>query len=313
MQTQTEIRQLVEAAGLRLRRRLGQSFLIDRNLMVKLLELAELAGEETVLEVGPATGSLTEELLERAGRVVAVEIDRGLFEILQSRLGGRERLTLMRCDVLAGKRAISPAVLGALGPRAHMVANLPYNVATPLTAECLISSWRAERAASDSQSSGTIFERLTFTVQQELADRLTAAPGSHRYGPVSVIVALLGRPTFGPAVPASAFWPRPKVSGRILRIDLRVENAGRLDAQLLRTLLAQAFGHRRKMIGHLLRRSDTARGGATAAAMEEAKIDRRLRPEDITPEQYLTWSNAIAQASQGRGESAGRCGSDTPR
>jgi 16S rRNA (adenine1518-N6/adenine1519-N6)-dimethyltransferase len=305
MQTLNEIRALLEAAGLRPQKMFGQSFLIDRNLMRKLLELADLPGGQTVLEVGAATGSLTEELLESPCRVVAVEIDRGLFEILERRLGGRQNVTLIRGDVLAGKHAISPQVLGALGAEAHLVANLPYNVATPLVADCLIQSWRASAAGGAArrdlqrapEGGGALFERLTFTVQQEVADRLNAAPGCGSYGPVSVIVSLLGVVTFGSAVPASAFWPRPKVASRIVRIDFHAGNAARLaDVDALRQVVALAFMHRRKQIGAMLRRNDTPLdANDLAAGMEAARIGRTVRPQDITPEQYLVWSNAAAR------------------
>jgi len=291
MQTQSEIRELLEAAGLRPQRMFGQNFLIDRNLMNKLLETAELAGGETVLEVGPATGSLTEELAGRAGRVVAVEIDRGLFGVLQARVGLSEKVKLICGDVLAGKHAISPEVLGELGTQAHLVSNLPYYVATPLVAECLMLSWRTLAG----KAGGTLFDRMTFTVQQELAERLAARPGGARYGPVSVIVSLLGRLTFGWPVPASAFWPRPKVASRIVRIDFDAAAAARLaGASVLQQVLAVAFVHRRKQIGSVLRRSDTPfESSALAAGMAEARIARTVRPQDVTPQQYLVWSNAM--------------------
>jgi len=291
MQTMREIRELLTMTGLRPRRALGQNFLIDRNLMNKLLELAALGGGETVLEVGAATGSLTEELLERAARVVAVELDRGLLEIISARLGGREKLTLIGGDVLAGKHEISPQVLAALGNRACMVANLPYNVATPLVAECLLASWRAARGRG-----GAIFDRLTFTVQEEVARRLAAPPGGRDYGSVSVLVSLLGVLGLASAVPASAFWPRPKVASRMVRIDFDEAAAGRLaDADALQDLLAAAFAHRRKQIGFILRQSDVPLpADALAAGMAAAGIDRTRRPQEISPQQYLVWSNILA-------------------
>lgn len=142
MQSLSEIRELLEQSGLSPRKQFGQNFLIDHNLMGKLLELADVLPDVPVLEVGPGTGSLTEELLRLASKVVAVEIDRGLGELLQTRLN-EPNFRLIRGDVLADKRHISPEVLSELGPVAQMVSNLPYSIATPLVAQCLLDSWTA--------------------------------------------------------------------------------------------------------------------------------------------------------------------------
>jgi len=328
---------MLAGAGLAPHRQLGQCFLIDQNLLRKIIELAEMDAGQTVLEVGPGTGTLTGELLRRAGRVVAVEIDHGLADLLRGRLGDRPNFTLLETDVLAGKHAISPAVLtelsatGQVGPagepsadatpRVCLVSNLPYNVATPLLMECLLSSWRAQRrtnamgpqaaAAQTSQPAGAseasprgqgeypdvLFERLTFTVQREVADRLCAPPGGKDYGPVSVLAALLGRLVAGAALPPTAFWPVPKVASRMARIDLDPAAADRLaDADTLVALLGAAFGQRRKQIGSLLRRKDLPWDAqAVAAALDQAGIDRSLRAEVVMPEQFLAAANLLAR------------------
>jgi 16S rRNA (adenine1518-N6/adenine1519-N6)-dimethyltransferase len=297
MQKASEIRQLLSSAGIRPRRRMGQCFLIDKNLMGKLLETAELAGRETVLEVGPGTGSLTEELLARAGRVVAVELDRRLAELLRSRLATAENLTLLCRDVLAGKHALSGEVLSSLGRRALLVSNLPYSIATPLLAEMLRSSWRACRGAE----ADCVFESMTFTVQKEVADRLAAKAGSSDYGPVSVLVGLLGRVHPGRVVPSSAFWPRPKVDGQIMRIDFDASSAARLaDVDALADVLSACFTHRRKQISSVarqrLRRPDPA---ALRRAIERVGVDPVLRAGQVRPEQYCELANALAAHGQG--------------
>ena len=298
MQTLREIRRLLSEAGLKPRKRLGQSFLVDGNLLGIVVDLAELTGKETVLEPGPGTGMLTEELLAHAKRVVGVEIDRGLCELLRRRLGERENFTLICGDVLAGKHAISPAVLAAVGPGTHLVSNLPYSIATPLIAECLLVSWRATRPEG---AAGSSFARLTFTVQREVADRLSASPGSGSYGPVSVVVALLGNVQPGRVLPASAFWPRPQVSSRIMRIDFDGSRAGQLaDVETLMAVLSLLFGQRRKQVGSLIRRpprhftEDALRG-----AMAAAGVDLTCRAEQLPPEKFLALANALASVGRG--------------
>ncbi len=316
MQTKTQIRELLDSAGLRPNKLFGQCFLVDLNLMGKLLELAELTGRETVLEIGPGTGSLTEELLERSGRVVAVEIDSSLAALLRQRLAGRGKLTLIEGDALAGKHELSPAVLGAIGERASLVSNLPYHAATPILAECLLSSWCSgvQRPASSVQrppepcplkraglaarsgSLPVLFESMTFTVQREVADRFAAPVGSDAYGPLSILTALLGRVRRGPVVPATAFWPPPKVASRILRIDFDPAAAARVkDAAVLMAVVNLAFGQRRKQLRAMSRRKGLPFApAALEQAMATARIDPRDRAEQISPEQYLSLATAVS-------------------
>ena len=161
-QTLSEIRDLLASAGLRPHKKLGQNFLIDGNLMTKIVDAAGLEPDDTVLEIGAGTGSLTEMLLERAGHVVAVELDRGLAELLADRLAGRDNLTLLHEDVLQTKSRIAPVVLDALrhaagGRPALLVANLPYHIASPLLINLLLCD--------------VPFVHFCFSVQREVADR----------------------------------------------------------------------------------------------------------------------------------------------
>ncbi|HDY66089.1 MAG TPA: ribosomal RNA small subunit methyltransferase A [Phycisphaerae bacterium] len=298
MQTLKEIQALLDQAGARPQKRLAQSFLIDLNLMGKLLEIAELRGNETILEVGAGTGSLTEELLRAtpAGRVIAVEIDRGLAGLLRNRfaeqLSIRSNLTLIEGDVLGGKNRISPVVLTAAGPRANLVANLPYSIATPMVAECMLESWRSLRGE------GVRFDRLTFTVQHEVAERFAAAPGrraGRAYGQVSVILGLLGRVKLGPVIPPTAFWPQPKVSSRIVRVDFDAHTAGQLhDAVILRAVLNMVFTQRRKHISSTARARGAVFGPRVfSEALEKAGVNPTARAGELPPEAYRDLANVL--------------------
>ena len=294
MQTLSEIREILSADGLRPRRRLGQNFLVDANLMGKLLELADVRGTDTVLEVGPATGSLTEELVTRADKVVAVEADVGLTGVLRRRLGGVEKIIILNRDVLAGKHKIAPEVLGALSEagQVQLVANLPYNIAVPLIMNCLVLSWKAICGAI----SPICFTRLTFTVQREVAERLLADPGSKAYGPASVLVALLTRATAGRVIPPEAFWPRPKVHSQMLRLDFDAEAAERLiDIEVLSSVLSATFGHRRKKITSAAKRTDLPFSSRDFLwSLDKAGINPSVRPEQVGPSEFLTVANALS-------------------
>jgi 16S rRNA (adenine1518-N6/adenine1519-N6)-dimethyltransferase len=295
MQTLSTLRALLQQAGLRPQRQFGQNFLIDRNLMDRLIELAEPLAGRSVLEIGPATGSLSEELLDRGARVTAVEIDRGLAGVLAGRFAGREGLEIRRGDILAGKHELSAEMTAGLPDGALLVSNLPYNVAAPVVAECLAASWRV--AAGRRRQGDVRFQRLCFTVQEELARRMDAAPASEAYGPLSVLVSLLGRVTWGPMVPAGAFWPRPKVCSRILRIDFEGASAERIaDLDALQGLLRTLFNHRRKKISARSRFKhgpyDADRFLAAAAA---AQIDPDARAEELSPGQFLAMAENLGR------------------
>jgi len=298
MQTLTEIRRMLEQAGLRPQKAFGQCFLIDRNMLGKLLELAGLSQDApaglTVLEVGPGTGTLTEELLGRGVGVVAAEIDRGLCRLLRDRLAGRAGFTLIEGDVLAGKHEIAPDVLAELPERTRLVSNLPYSIATPLLGECLAESWRHERQPGANRR---CFERMTFTVQREVADRLAAAPGSEVYGPISVMAAALGRITSGPIVSPGAFWPKPNVASRMCRIDFDRTRAAELaDVATLGQLLQQAFGQRRKQMKSLARRKGLPWApGAVEAALAAAGVDPSDRPQRVGPPAYVAIANFLTR------------------
>jgi 16S rRNA (adenine1518-N6/adenine1519-N6)-dimethyltransferase len=302
MQTLSEIRALLGKAGLSPQRRFGQCFLHDRHYMDALLDLAEVPAGATVLEVGPGTGSLTEELLERARDVVAVEIDRGLSAVLRRRFGRRDDFVLVEGDVLAGKHELSPAVAEQLSPAAHMVSNLPYNIATPLISQCLIDTWR-RRIAGEQAYAG--FDRLTFTVQHEVAQRLIAPPGSGAYGIVSVLVPLLGDAYPGAVLPPTAFWPRPKVDSQMLRIDFNGHKAGRVpDVDLLLTVTQLAMGQRRKKLRSAARRRGSPILPAVLEqAMERAGVDPDARSGEIPPEKYAELAQAVSKVRREAGDS----------
>ncbi len=238
-QTKTEIQAILAGAGIAPLRRYGQHFLIDGNLMGRLVTAAAIRPDDVVLEVGPGTGALTERLLETAGQVVAVEIDRGLHAICRERFADSRQLTLIHTDVLASKGEVAPEVLAALdehhcrlGGRVMLVANLPYQIATPLLIDLLTGNMPVSP--------------LCFTVQAEVADRIAAAPGGAEYGPVSVIVQALGKVQRIARVPPQAFWPVPKVDSAMLRVDGRPDAIGGAPRRRLLALVHGSFQHRRK-------------------------------------------------------------------
>jgi 16S rRNA (adenine1518-N6/adenine1519-N6)-dimethyltransferase len=271
VQTKREIQTLLAAAGRRPNKRYGQHFLIDGNLMRKLVDEAQISPGDTVLEVGGGTGGLTDLLAQVARHVVVVEVDGALASVLADRFAGCEQVTLLECDALTGKHTIAPAVLEALkrhappaGGEYLLVANLPYSIASPLIVNLLVAEPRVER--------------LCFTVQKEVAQRLMARAGSKDFGPLSIAAQTVCAVRRVAWLPASAFWPAPQVESAMLRLD-RQEHPFEQGEALRRffDLVHAGFAHRRKTLRFNLQRHLTDKALAQAAEI----VDLAQRAEAV--------------------------------
>jgi 16S rRNA (adenine1518-N6/adenine1519-N6)-dimethyltransferase len=277
-QTKREIQSLLESAGSHPRHRFGQNFMIDQNLVRLVAEAGRVERGDLVVEVGPGTGTLTEELLERSDDVVVVEIDRDLARLLRGRFGDRPNFRLIEGDALAGKHELNPELRAVLqtaatrGRPVKLVANLPYNIASPLVIGLL-----TERV-----------ELLAFTVQKEVADRLRGAAGSDAYGPLTVMVQLLARVEVLRNLPPQAFWPPPKIDSSLVRLtrEDRLGEKVRPFGQFVHAL----FSFRRKT----LRRALTQAGHDADAVLAATGFDGQLRPETFTPQQLLQMFQAAS-------------------
>lgn len=288
--TQTEIRAMLADAGLRPDKRYGQHFLVDGNLMRMLVAEAELTATDTVLEVGPGVGNLTRLLVAEAGHVVAAEVDAKMAEIAREQTAGAANLDLVVIDILAGKHVVEPRVMDLvrqwqtkLGGLVKLVANLPYAAATPLVAELV---------QLDSPP-----ERLVFTVQEEVAERFMAAPGTREYGPVGVLVQGVAEVEILRRLGTRVFWPPPKVGSAMVRIRPSVARRGRItDVRGFRRTIEGLFMHRRKRAARSLSLADPA--GASpqewAARLAAVGLDPEARGETYTVEGIIALANAIA-------------------
>jgi 16S rRNA (adenine1518-N6/adenine1519-N6)-dimethyltransferase len=285
-QTQGEIRAILAAAGISPLKRFGQNFLVDANLMRKLVQAAEIGPADVVLEVGPGTGSLTERLLELAGHVMCVEIDRGLQTICRERFDARPNFTLIAGDALGGRSRVIPELLDGLrrqqsrlGGRILLVSNLPYQIATPLVVELIMG----ELSVSP----------LCFTVQAEVGDRMAAGPGGKEYGPVSIFAQALGKVRRIARVPPESFWPAPTVHSVMLKWERDPNRAMGTEARAgLSRVVHHCFQHRRKTLRSCLR---TLVGSAALETLEgRASCDLDDRPERLTPDQWIQLSQQVA-------------------
>ncbi|HEX4796499.1 MAG TPA: 16S rRNA (adenine(1518)-N(6)/adenine(1519)-N(6))-dimethyltransferase RsmA [Humisphaera sp.] len=276
-QTKHQIEALLAEAGSQPRQRFGQNFMIDQNLVRLVAEAGELGPQDLVIEVGPGTGTLTEELLARAGQVLAVEIDRDLAALLRSRFADRPNFKLIEGDALAGKHQLNAELLDELrvarqaGRSSKLVANLPYNIASPLVIELLIAG----------------VDLLAFTVQREVAQRLRASPGTEEYGGLTVMAQLLSRVEVLRSMPPQAFWPAPKIESALVRMK-RDDRLGQRAARF-GSFVQSIFSYRRKT----LRKALSMAGLDAERILATAGVDPQSRPEVFSPQEVLTMFQAI--------------------
>lgn len=281
MQTLTEIKELLAARGLSPRKSLGQNFLIDHNLIRKLVDASGVGARDLVVEVGPGTGTLTEELLARGCEVIACELDRGLAALLRERL---PTLTLIEDDCLKSKKRLSPDVAAALVGRPFtLVANLPYNAGSPLILALLI----------DHPECGSMF----VTIQREVADRLLARPGTDDYGTLGVVAQAMAEVSRIAVLPPECFWPRPDVTSAMVSL-VRRERPLTDDPRRLADFCTQVFSKRRKQLGGVLRAiglpADALRPeGRSHKAHVLHGVTRESRAEDLTVEQLDALSRGV--------------------
>ena len=258
------------------RKRLGQHFLIDPNIVRKILKVAALNSEDVVFEIGPGRGALTHALCERVSRVIAVELDRHLVEYLAQTCAQLDTLELHHGDALAFPYDTLPGGTVA-------IANLPYYVSTPLVFRLL-----EERERID---------RMVLMLQREVAERMIAEPGSRDYGLLSVVTQYRTTPRKSFVVPASCFRPVPQVDSAV--VCLQGRGAGPPDDARFDTVFMQvvrgAFAHRRKTLINSCREEGWEEP-VMRRALEETTINPRRRAETLTVKEFIALAHAVRQA-----------------
>ncbi len=269
-------RQLLEHHGITPRRDLGQNFLWDPGLLARIVELAQLGRDDVALEIGPGTGALTRYLAEAARRVVAVEVDERLIPVLRRHTADLSNVEIVQADILE----VDIGALVGDGPF-RVVANLPYYITSAILRRLLENPPRPQR--------------LTLTVQREVAERLIARPGDMSL--LAVSVQFYGRPRICHRIKAGAFWPTPDVDSAVVCIDVSGAPTVPVDDERRFFRVVRAgFSQKRKQLKNALASGLNLETATVIAALEQAGIDPRRRAETLSLEEWATLTRALSHA-----------------
>jgi 16S rRNA (adenine1518-N6/adenine1519-N6)-dimethyltransferase len=274
----TTIRKMLARYDIHPRKRLGQSFLEDMNIIRRIVALSEPAENETIVEIGAGLGFLTEELVKSAGRVIALEVDPRLVAVLRERFAGQDRVEVVHTDVL--KYDFSSA---GSGERIKVIGNIPYHISSPILFRLL----DFRRSISS----------MLLMFQKELADRIAAPPGTKSYGIPSVMVARYTRATYELTVPATCFYPVPDVVSSVLRMVVRRES-DLPDEALFAKIVRAAFARRRKTLWNNLRHIGFSDEMAEKV-FNGSGIDRTRRAETLSVEEFSRLTKAWIETGRG--------------
>ena len=264
--------------GLRANKKLGQNFLINESIIYDIVKKANVTKEDVVIEIGPGLGSLTKELINNAKKVIAIELDPNMIDILKSRFGIFDNFEVIYGDVL--KIDLEELIKGY--DSVKVVANLPYYITTPIIMKLLEDRLK--------------IKSITVMVQKEVGERICATYKDKEYGAITVSVQYYSEPQIIIDVPKENFLPAPEVDSCVIRLDMREKPPVSLkDEKLFFRLVKGAFTQRRKTINNSLTCSGKSKE-EIMAALNKLGIDSRLRAENLSIQQYADIANTLVEA-----------------
>lgn len=277
----SELKRVIEMHGFSFSKSLGQNFLIDENVLGRIVEGSGVDKNSCALEIGPGAGVLTRELARAAKSVVAVEIDKSLMPLLEYTLGEFDNVSVVNEDVL--KVDLKSLIAEKFGDASvHVVANLPYYITTPI-----IMKFLEEEIPVKS---------LTVMVQKEVAERMAAPPGGKDYGALSAAVQFYTVPKVITKAEPHCFMPQPKVASTVIRLEVQEKpTVDVVDKDKMFNIIKSAFGQRRKTLLNALSKSPYINIGkeSVVSALETLGLDSNIRGEKLSLEQFARLSDLL--------------------
>jgi len=271
------IKQELKEYGLFPKKRLGQHFLVDSNILNKVIRTAQVEKGDMVLEVGPGLGEMTLVLAQHAKKVIAIEIDAKLAVILKQKVEDFSNVEVVQSDIL--KMDFS-SFLRKEGHLIKVVANLPYKISTPLLFRFIESK--------------EAFSTLTLMLQKEVAERIVASPGRKEYGPLSIFIQIFSIVSIRFFIKPSAFFPPPKVESAVVHMSFKEKPMVNLgDEEWFKKIVKGCFGYRRKTLMNALKHSGLPLPQSIESRMQKIGIDPRRRPETLTIQEFVRLAEAL--------------------
>ena len=276
---------ILEKYGFRFQKKFGQNFLIDEMILEDIIDAANITSDDVVVEIGPGIGTMTQYLCERAGSVLAVEIDTNLIPILSETLAEYDNVEILNEDIL--KVDLSDYVHAHGDKPLKVVANLPYYITTPIIMGLL--------------ESDLPLASITVMVQKEVADRMQEGPGTKDYGALSLAVQYYSKPEIVAIVPKTSFIPQPKVDSAVIRLD--IYDKPPVDCEnpkLMFQMIRAAFNQRRKTLMNGLNNAGilSMNKEALASIITEMGFPESVRGEQLSLEEFAMLANAVTKRSQ---------------
>lgn len=281
----TETKAVLDMFGFSFAKKYGQNFLIDGNIVNNIVKNAGITKEDTVLEIGPGIGTMTQVLCEQAKNVIAVEIDKRLIDVLTFTLRDYDNVTVINSDILKCNIEELCKQYSSNG-RLKVVANLPYYITTPIIMELL------------EKNNNSVIESITVMIQKEVAERLGAEPGNKDYGAITLSINYYSDANIVMTVPASCFMPRPNVDSAVIRMDIydKPPVATKDEVKMFKVIKA-AFSQRRKTLVNSVSSSTDIAKETILKSLNEMGLSESVRGETLSLEQFAELSDRIIENS----------------
>ena len=281
----TETKAVLDMFGFSFAKKYGQNFLIDGNIVSNIVKNAGITKEDTVLEIGPGIGTMTQVLCEQAKNVIAVEIDKRLIDVLTFTLRDYDNVTVINSDILKCNIEELCKQYSSNG-RLKVVANLPYYITTPIIMELL------------EKNNNSVIESITVMIQKEVAERLGAEPGNKDYGAITLSINYYSDANIVMTVPASCFMPRPNVDSAVIRMDIydKPPVATKDEVKMFKVIKV-AFSQRRKTLVNSVSSSTDIAKETILKSLNEMGLSESVRGETLSLEQFAELSDRIIENS----------------
>lgn len=281
----TETKAVLDMFGFSFAKKYGQNFLIDGNIVSNIVKNAGITKEDTVLEIGPGIGTMTQVLCEQAKNVIAVEIDKRLIDVLTFTLRDYDNVTVINSDILKCNIEELCKQYSSNG-RLKVVANLPYYITTPIIMELL------------EKNNNSVIESITVMIQKEVAERLGAEPGNKDYGAITLSINYYSDANIVMTVLASCFMPRPNVDSAVIRMDIydKPPVATKDEVKMFKVIKA-AFSQRRKTLVNSVSSSTDIAKETILKSLNEMGLSESVRGETLSLEQFAELSDRIIENS----------------